>query len=134
MADGGFRGTTQDQDSRFADKQKKLMKSIKFPASYSTKVDIKKVNLDVIKPWITKKVVELLGIEDEVLINYIFAMLEENKTLDPKQLQINLTDFLAKQTPAFVTELWDLMISAQSNVAGIPQSFLDAKMAEVKKA
>ena len=36
-----------------------------------------KVNLDILKPWITQRVTELLsGIEDEVLIGYIFELLE----------------------------------------------------------
>jgi hypothetical protein len=39
---------------------------------------MKKVNLEVIKPWIGKKVTELLnGFEDEVLIAYIISLLEE---------------------------------------------------------
>jgi serine/arginine repetitive matrix protein 1 len=38
---------------------------------------MKKVKLDVIKPWIAEKVTELLGFEDEVLIGYIFGLLEE---------------------------------------------------------
>ena len=40
-----------------------------------------KVNLDVIKPWVTNRVTELLGIEDEVLIEYIFNMLESEKVI-----------------------------------------------------
>lgn len=35
-----------------------------------------KVELKVIKPWISKKVVEILGFEDDVLIDFIFNMLE----------------------------------------------------------
>ncbi|KAI8615446.1 PWI domain-containing protein [Chytriomyces sp. MP71] len=132
MADGGFRGTNIEQDSRFADKQKKLLKSIKFPASYSQKVNMSKVKIEVMKPWIHKRVIEILGVEDELLINFIFEMLEAKK-LDPKELQINLTEFLAKETPGFVTQLWGLLLSAQENVAGIPQVFLDEKMREVKK-
>lgn len=38
---------------------------------------MKKIKLDVIKPWIAEKVTELLGVEDEVLIGYIFGLLEE---------------------------------------------------------
>jgi serine/arginine repetitive matrix protein 1 len=33
--------------------------------------------MQVIKPWITQKVVELLGGEDEVVVNYVFGLLEE---------------------------------------------------------
>lgn len=43
----------------------------------SSQLDISKVNLQVIKQWITNRVVELLGLEDDVLIDYVFSMLEE---------------------------------------------------------
>ena len=33
--------------------------------------------MDTLKPWITKKVTEMLGIEDDVLIEFIFNQLEE---------------------------------------------------------
>lgn len=36
-----------------------------------------KVNLEVIKPWITKRVTEILGFEDDVVIEFIFNQLEE---------------------------------------------------------
>lgn len=31
----------------------------------------------VIKPWIAQKIVDLLGGEDEVVVNYVFGLLEE---------------------------------------------------------
>jgi PWI domain len=39
------------------------------------------VNLDVIKPWITRAVIDLLGFEDEVVIDYAFSLLEENTSV-----------------------------------------------------
>lgn len=40
-------------------------------------VDITKVKMDVIKPWIAKRVTEFLeGFEDELLINFIYGLLE----------------------------------------------------------
>ena len=39
-------------------------------------VDMSKVNLEVIKPWITKRVTEILGFEDDVVIEFIFNQLE----------------------------------------------------------
>jgi serine/arginine repetitive matrix protein 1 len=36
-----------------------------------------KVELKVIKPWIAEKVTAKLGFEDDVLISYIYGMLEE---------------------------------------------------------
>ena len=44
-----------------------------------TQVDLEKVNLDVIKPWITARITELLGIEDDVIIDFVFNMLENNR-------------------------------------------------------
>jgi len=39
-----------------------------------------KVNLDTIKPWVTRRVTELLGFEDDVVIEFIFNQLEERVT------------------------------------------------------
>lgn len=44
-----------------------------------TQVDMRKVELAVMKPWIAKKVVELLGFEDDVLIEYISGLLENDE-------------------------------------------------------
>ncbi|CAD5206141.1 unnamed protein product [Bursaphelenchus okinawaensis] len=132
--DGGYyRGTNADQDIRFSDKEKKLMKQMKFENSLEQKVDMSKVNLDVLKPWITAKLNQLLGMEDEVLINMVFVTLEETKDLDPKKLQINLTGFLnAKRAREFMGELWQLVIEAQGSEDGIPTSLIEKKMEELK--
>ena len=36
-----------------------------------------KVNLDTMKPWITKRVTEILNFEDDVVIEFIFNQLDE---------------------------------------------------------
>lgn len=43
---------------------------------------MEKVNLDVIKPWITNKLIEILGVEDDVVMQYVFNMLESEKVKD----------------------------------------------------
>ena len=76
-----------------------------------------KVNMDVVKPWITKRVTEILGFEDDVVIEFIFNLFEGNQVNltflhvgiaslpfsfpspfvqfpDPKELQMNITGFL----------------------------------------
>eukprot|EP01097_Dermamoeba_algensis_P004678 TRINITY_DN3017_c0_g3_i1.p1 TRINITY_DN3017_c0_g3~~TRINITY_DN3017_c0_g3_i1.p1 ORF type:complete len:158 (-),score=32.04 TRINITY_DN3017_c0_g3_i1:662-1081(-) len=130
-AGGFFRGASADQDARFSNREKKLLNSTAFPQDFEKKVDIKKVKVETIKPWITKRVTDLLGLEDDVLINYIFSMLEE-QPLCPKSMQINLTGFLETDAPTFMKELWNLLLSAQSNAEGIPQEFLDQKREELK--
>lgn len=41
-------------------------------------VDMRKVQLSVIRPWIVKKVVELVGFEDEVVVEYAMGLLEDD--------------------------------------------------------
>lgn len=36
-----------------------------------------KVKLDVIKPWITTKITQLLGMEDDVVVEFVYNQLEE---------------------------------------------------------
>ncbi|KAI8055500.1 PWI domain-containing protein [Syncephalis plumigaleata] len=117
MGDGGFfKGTSADQDSRFSNKHRKLLKSMTFPASFKKKVNMSKVNMNVMRLWIARRVKELLGIEDEVVVEFVYGMLEE-KELDPRRIQIDLTGFLEDKAPQFVVELWELLLSAQENVA-----------------
>jgi len=70
-------GTSADQDNRFSDKEKKLLKSMKFEDILSTKIDMKKVKMEVLKPWITKRTTELLKMEDDVVVEFIFNQLED---------------------------------------------------------
>ena len=39
---------------------------------------MRKVNLQVIRPWVVKKVVELVGFEDEVVVEYAMGLLEDD--------------------------------------------------------
>jgi serine/arginine repetitive matrix protein 1 len=135
MSGGFFRGTSADQDTRFSNKMKKLLKSQKFAPELDVLVDMTKVKVDVIRPWIATRVTELLGFEDEVLINFIYGMLD-GKEVDGKHVQIQLTGFMEKNTGRFMKELWILLTSAQKNLSGIPQEFLDVKAEEqrLKKA
>jgi len=134
MGDAGFfRGTSAEQDNRFSDKEKKLMKQMRFAESLSKKVDMKKVKLESIKPWIGQRVSELLGMEDDVLNEFVINQLED-KNPDGKRIQINLTGFLnGKNARIFTGELWDMLISAQESPTGIPASILEAKKVEIQK-
>ena len=50
---------------------------------------------------------------------------------DIKNLQIQLTGFLDKDTAPFCKELWKLCLSAQANPQGVPQELLEAKKLEL---
>ncbi|KAI8523715.1 hypothetical protein RHMOL_Rhmol13G0094000 [Rhododendron molle] len=127
-----LQGTSADQDTRFSNKQAKLMKSQKFAPELENLVDMTKVKMDVMRPWIANRVTELLGFEDEVLINFIYGLLD-GKVVNGKEIQISLTGFMEKNTGKFMKELWILLLSAQKNASGVPQQFLDAKEEETRK-
>jgi hypothetical protein len=43
---------------------------------FGQQIDPSKIQMDVVKPWIATRVTELIGFEDEVLINFIYGLLE----------------------------------------------------------
>ncbi|KAH8113987.1 hypothetical protein DFH11DRAFT_1727488 [Phellopilus nigrolimitatus] len=136
MADAGFfKGTSTDQDRRFSDKESKLLKTLKFPPEFSEKVDMRKVNLQVMRPWIASKVTELVGFEDEVVVEYAMGLLEDRSqpTPDPRKMQINLTGFLTAKTSEFMTSLWKLLLEAQASTGGIPRTFVEEKKEEMRR-
>ncbi|EEA19128.1 PWI domain mRNA processing protein, putative [Talaromyces marneffei ATCC 18224] len=111
----------------------KLLKQTKFPPEFSKKVDMTKVNIEVMKKWIAGKLSELLGDEDDVIIELCFGLLESSRYPNIKALQIQLTGFLDKDTPKFCQELWNLCLSAQSSPQGVPKELLEAKKLELKQ-
>lgn len=76
-----------NQDSRFSDKEKKLMKQMKFSDVLSKKVDMSKVKLDILRPWISEKITQLLKLEDDVVEAYVVNQLEAEKFPNAKKMQ-----------------------------------------------
>ncbi|KAG9257032.1 uncharacterized protein F5Z01DRAFT_633807 [Emericellopsis atlantica] len=109
----------------------RLLKSTKFPTEFNQKVDMQKVNIHVIKKWIASRISEILGNEDDVIIELCFALIEGARNPDIKSLQIQLTGFLEKDTATFCKELWKLLLSAQSSPQGVPKELLEAKKLEL---
>ncbi|TDZ31151.1 PWI domain-containing protein [Colletotrichum spinosum] len=105
----------------------KLLRTTKFPPEFNQKVDMQKVNLQVIKKWIASRISEILGSEDDVVIELCFNLIEGSKFPDVKALQIQLTGFLDKDTAPFCKELWKLCLSAQTSPQGVPKELLEAK-------
>ncbi|CEJ57364.1 Putative Remark: the ORF contains a PWI motif [Penicillium brasilianum] len=109
----------------------KLLKKTKFPPEFNRKVDMTKVNIEVMKKWIAKRISDILGNEDDVVIELCFNLLEGSRYPDIKALQIQLTGFLDKDTPKFCKELWSLCLSGQENPQGVPKELLEAKKLEL---
>merc|ERR1719235_299637 len=92
------------------------------------------------KPWITKRITELMGFEDDVVIDFCIGSLtdpnyggENEKGLCPKLLQVNMTGFMERKAATFCSELWKNLISANKSPVGVPQEFIDAKKNELAK-
>ncbi|KAI4260440.1 MAG: hypothetical protein LQ352_000302 [Teloschistes flavicans] len=109
----------------------KLLKQTKFPPEFNQKVDMQRVNVEVLKKWIAGKISDVLGSDDDVVIELCFNLLEGSRFPDIKVLQIQLTGFLDKDTPRFCKELWTLCLSAQNNPQGVPKELLEAKKQEL---
>ncbi|CRL20269.1 Splicing factor PWI [Penicillium camemberti] len=109
----------------------KLIRRTKFPPEFNKKVDMTKVNIEVMKKWIASQISKVLGNEDDVVIELCFAHLERSRYPDIKSLQIQLTGFLDKDTPKFCQELWSLCLSGQANPQGVPKELLEAKKLEL---
>lgn len=52
---------------------------MKFSDNLNQKVDTKLVKLDVLRPWVVKRITTILGMEDEVVVEYIFNQLEAER-------------------------------------------------------
>ncbi|WBW74561.1 splicing coactivator Srm160 [Schizosaccharomyces osmophilus] len=142
---GFYKGVGAEQETLYTSADKKLMRNTRFPPSFGTKVDMKKINIEVLKPWIANRLIELIGFEDEVVIDFVYSMLEEaveaskntdshnESALDPKKVQINLTGFLESKAPEFTEGLWLLILSASQNPYGIPEKFIQEKKEELSK-
>jgi serine/arginine repetitive matrix protein 1 len=47
------------------------------PALANAQVDLRKVNIGVLREWITKRVTEILKIEDDVVIEYAISQIDD---------------------------------------------------------
>lgn len=56
-----MRPASVEQDGRYSNKSKKLAAGLKCAPELAQKVDMQKVKFDVLKPWVTKRITELLG-------------------------------------------------------------------------
>ena len=110
---------------------------------------MRKVNVGVLREWISKRVTEILKIEDDVVIEYAISQIDDaekpvrgmssqfpsclrirlhvqqdghlQQMPDPREIQINLGGFMDSYGAAsFTSELWTLLLSAQETVGGVP--------------
>ena len=57
----------------------RLLRTTKFPAEFNTKVDLKKVNVQLIKAWVGEEIERILKSEDDVVTELVNNILEESR-------------------------------------------------------
>jgi serine/arginine repetitive matrix protein 1 len=120
----------------------KALRGTKFPACFSTPVQLSKVNRAVLAQWIEQKIMSILGFEDDIVqstaINlFLPEALDDGSstrltTVDPRKAQIDMAGFLGEvEAAAFANETWELMLDAQESQAGIPRRLVEEKKKEL---
>ena len=136
MSGGFFRGTSVEQDARFANKSSTLLSSTRFPALYRQRVDLQRVNVDVLAPWVHARVAALLGMEDDVVAALVLSTLSQAKAarrdVDARQLQVDLTGFLAADAERLVSDLWQRLLDAQHSAGGVAPQLLQARKDQLR--
>jgi len=57
----------------------KRLKATKFPPEFDKKVDIEKVNIDLMKKWIANRITTILGDEDDIVVETCYNLIEQNQ-------------------------------------------------------
>lgn len=63
--------------------------TMKFPSNFAKKVDMRRVHTEVMRPWVAKKVLQYVGMEDDIVVNMVMAELEgQGENPDPRKIQV----------------------------------------------
>lgn len=123
-----LRGVSMEQDGRWSKSDAKLLQQMirggKFPAIMDSKVNFRKVNMNVIQRWINERVIQLTGVDDDITVNTIINFLQA-PDVNPKQMQISVGAVLSSNAGKFMEELWSLLVDAQNQPGGVPSILTD---------
>lgn len=99
------------EQSRFKDKDALEMKKRKYPPSFDLPVDMKKIQFDVIKKWLASRVTELnSGQEDDTLVNYIIALLEEKVWRYSYFFLLTIRNLIQRKCKSLLWDFWERML------------------------
>lgn len=119
MAGGTFLPGVKGGDIRYERRQAKLAQSL----STLPRLTMSGVVIDSLRGWIEGRLAELVGINDEVLLDFVMNTLEEKQTIEAGELRVLLIPFMGEEhSDTFVKELWDWVGKAHKD-GGIPAEF-----------
>lgn len=79
------------------------------------------IQVDGLRPWIGRRLAELVTFDDEVLVGTVINWLAERTSLEAGELLLLLTPFMGRgQAQTFTRELWDWLEKARASNTGIP--------------
>merc|ERR1712110_552456 len=113
--------------------------TIPYAEGLDKKVDLRRVNLDALKPWIADKIARLITEEDgctvppDVAIDFCYKQLSLKSILNNgKEMQHNISTLIqVEPAQVYMSELWPLLLSAQNSPMGIPVAMVEAKKREI---
>jgi len=130
-----YKGTSLFQDGRFLNPDKKIQSKLNYPEEFSHKISKNKINIPIIKQWISKKINDILSFDDELLTNLIINLIEENDNefIDGKKIYYTIMGFLGEDTFNFCQELWKILIKGQNSKNFIPYELIQEKKIEIEE-
>lgn len=77
---------------------------LKLPQELEQPIELAKVNMDICKPVIGQRLANYLGVEDEIVVNFVFELLQPHDTamLHAKHVYSQLVTFLEQSTIPFL--------------------------------
>ena len=130
-----YKGTSLAQDGRFVNPDKKIQSKLNYPEEFSHKISKNKINIPIIKQWISKKINDILSFDDELLTNLIVNLIEENENefIDGKNIYYSIMGFLGDDTFHFCQELWKILIKGENSKNFIPIELIQEKKIEIEE-
>lgn len=109
------------QDRRYVSTDHRLIK--KLPKICDKDIELQNLSISATKAWIAGELISTMGIEDEVVINLAWDMLDA-KILVASEVSLRLSPFLKRKTFKFLERLWNFLLAAQQATGGIPEGYL----------
>ncbi|TMW46709.1 hypothetical protein DOY81_008216, partial [Sarcophaga bullata] len=93
------------------------------------RIDMSRVKLDVLMPWICEQVCEVYDIED-----FVYEELKKQQYACPRTFQIKLFNFLSvHKVLQFTSNLFEVLLASQQSGIGIPPFLMQQLKREEKK-
>eukprot|EP00388_Colpodella_angusta_P022765 GDKJ01058221.1.p1 GENE.GDKJ01058221.1~~GDKJ01058221.1.p1 ORF type:complete len:201 (-),score=35.74 GDKJ01058221.1:18-620(-) len=130
-----YRGVAVKDSVGIRDPDDYLLKGNSIDKKCIQTIDFERIRVNVFRPWIKRRVQEILGRSDELLSEMVFARLEKGDA-DPYAMYLQIIGFMdndKSKTSILVNDVFSLLLEAQIRPEGIPQVLIDEKKKELEQ-